>query len=127
MVHRNVSLANEIRMEVESGIKAVSQQAVTFKESGKTIEVLYQEEEVIKERFKKGSPFVGAFLGLSLGIALLSLSVRRLRDEYKPDQGKCYSCGRCFEYCPVHNKEKVNSPQSAVGKKANNNQTIITQ
>ena len=120
MVHRNVRLANEIRMEVESGITAVSQQAVTFKESGKTIEVLYQEEGIIKERFKKGSPYVGVFLGLSFGIALLSLSVRRLRDEYKPDQGKCYSCGRCFEYCPLHNKEKGNSLQLVVGKKANN-------
>ncbi|HUS87109.1 MAG TPA: 4Fe-4S binding protein [Bacteroidales bacterium] len=103
MINRNVRLANEVRMETVAGIKAVSQQAVTFKESGKTVEVLYQEEEVIKERYRKGSPIAGAFLGLSLGIALLSLSAGRLRDEYKPDQGKCYSCGRCFEYCPLHN------------------------
>ena len=105
MVHRNVRLASEIRLERESGIAAVSQQAVTFKESGKTVEVLYQEEEVIKERFRKGTPLVGGFLGLSLGIALLALSTRRLREEYKPDQGKCYSCGRCFEYCPLHNNK----------------------
>lgn len=102
MVHRNVRLANELRNERVTGEKAVSQQAVTFKESGKTLEVLFGEEEKIKERFSKGAPYTGGFLGLAFGIALLSLSVRRRRDEYKPDQGKCYSCGRCFEYCPIH-------------------------
>ncbi|UCG28465.1 MAG: 4Fe-4S binding protein [Bacteroidales bacterium] len=102
LVHRDVRLAREIRLEYEAGIKATSQQAVTFKESGQTVDDLYNREEYIIGRFKKGSPWAGAFLGLSFGIALLSYSIRRERDEYKPHQGKCYSCGRCFEYCPVH-------------------------
>jgi ferredoxin len=102
MVHRNVRLANELRVEELTGKRANSQQAVTFKESGKTRNELFDEEAAIKARFRRGAPIAGGFLGLSLGIALLSLSVRRSRDEYKPDQGKCYSCGRCFEYCPIH-------------------------
>lgn len=105
MVHRDVRLANEIRLEQEAGIPATTQQAVTFKESGKTIADLYAKEQHIISRYRKGSPWVGAFLGLSVGIGLLSHSIRRERDEYKPHQGKCYSCGRCFEYCPVHLEE----------------------
>lgn len=101
-VHRNVRLAGEIRMESLYGTPAKSQQAVTFKESGKTISELYNEETRIRDLFRKGAPYVGGFLGLSLGIALVSLSVRRRRTEYLPDRGKCYSCGRCFEYCPIH-------------------------
>jgi len=102
MVHRDVRLAKEIRLEIESGIKVTTQQAVTFKESGQTVPDLYSKEQYIIERYRKGSPWVGAFLGLSFGIGLLAHSFRRERDEYKPHQGKCYSCGQCFEYCPVH-------------------------
>jgi NosR/NirI family nitrous oxide reductase transcriptional regulator len=102
MVHRDVRLAKEIRLEQEAGIQATTQQAVTFKESGQTIADLYAKERYIISRYRKGSPWVGAFLGLSIGIGLLSHSIRRERDEYKPLQGMCFSCGRCFEYCPVH-------------------------
>ncbi len=102
LVHRDVRLAKEIRLEQEAGIQATTQQAVTFKESGETIVDLYAKEQHIINRYRKGSPWVGAFLGLSIGIGLLANSIRRERDEFKPHQGKCYSCGRCFEYCPVH-------------------------
>ena len=106
-VHRDVRLAREIRKELESGIAATSQRSITFKESGETINDLYAREEYILSRYRKGSPWTGAFLGLSLGIALFSLTIRRERDEYLPHRGKCYSCARCFEYCPVH-YEKIN-------------------
>lgn len=101
-VHRDVRLAREIRLENESGVRATSQHAVSFKESDETLTELYDREHYIIGRYRNGAPWLGAFLGLSLGIGLLSLSIRRERDEYVPHQGKCYSCGRCFEYCPIH-------------------------
>ena len=100
-----VRLAREIRMENETGIESVSKPVVAFKESGKTELELFAEEGVIISRFKKASPWTGLFLGISLGIGMFSLSIRRRRSEYKPDQGKCYSCGRCFKFCPI----KVNT------------------
>jgi len=106
MVHQDVRLANELRREEVSGIPASSQQAITFRESGETLSELYRKEEFVKGRYDKGAPWTGAFLGLSLGIGLLSLSIRKERDEFIPDRAKCYSCGRCFEYCPVH-KDKI--------------------
>jgi NosR/NirI family nitrous oxide reductase transcriptional regulator len=102
MVNQKVRLAKELRLEKENEIKAISIDAVTFKESGSTLEQLFLEEQQILERFRKGTPWAGGFLGLSLGLALLLTTINRKRDEYKPDQGKCYSCGRCFEYCPIH-------------------------
>jgi len=107
-VNKTVRLAKEIRMETELNIPAISQQAIIFKESGKTIKELYEGEEYIVKRFKKASGWLGSFFGISLGIALLSLSARRERQEYKPHKGKCYSCGRCFEYCPVPNEKNNN-------------------
>jgi len=107
LVNQKVRLAKELRLERDNGIKAISLDAVTFKESGSTLEQLFLEEQQIIERFRKGTPWAGGFLGLSLGIALLLTAINRKNDEYKPNQGKCYSCGRCFEYCPIH-LEKIN-------------------
>jgi polyferredoxin len=100
-VNSKVRLAREIRLEKESGIESISKPVVAFKESGKTEAELFAEEEMIIMRFRKASPWAGVFLGISIGIGLLSLTIRSLRTEYKPDQGKCFSCGRCFKYCPI--------------------------
>ena len=106
-VNSDVRLANEIRAEKETGVEAISKAAIAYKESGKTEEILFTEELSIRNRFRKASPWAGMFLGLSLGISLVSLSTRRIRTEYKPHQGKCVSCGRCFRYCPVEVKKIV--------------------
>jgi ferredoxin len=100
-VNNDVRLAKEIRLEKDSGVEAISTAAVAFKESGTSEEQLFAQELVIMNKFRRASPWAGLFLGLSLGISLVSLSTRRIRTEYKPHQGKCVSCGRCFKYCPV--------------------------
>ncbi len=103
-VNSNVRLAREIRLEKNKGVPAVSKAAAAFKESGKTEEQLFTEELSILERFRKGTPWVGLFLGLSMGTGLFSLTIRKTRTEYKPHRGKCFSCGKCFEYCPIEPK-----------------------
>jgi ferredoxin len=100
-VNSKVMLAKDIRMEKEKNIPAVSKAAAAFYSSGKTEEELYLEESTIKGRFAKGAPWVGLFLGASLGTGLFAGTVRRRRDGYMPDRGRCYSCGKCFKYCPV--------------------------
>jgi ferredoxin len=104
-INNTVRLAREIRLENETGIESLSKPVIAFKESGKTEVELFEEEGVIISRFNKASPWAGLFLGISLGIGMLSLSLRSKRTEYKPHQGKCYSCGHCFKYCPI----KVNT------------------
>lgn len=99
-----VRLAREIRTEKETGLESVSKAVIAFKESGKTETELFTEEEAIIRQFRKASPWAGIFLGISLGIGMVSLTIRSRRTEYKPDQGKCYSCGRCFKFCPIKAK-----------------------
>jgi ferredoxin len=96
-----VRLAREIRSEKKTGIETTLKDVVAFKESGKTESELFKDEEVITNRFINGSPWAGAFLGISFGLGMISLTIRSKRSEYKPHQGKCYSCGRCFKYCPI--------------------------
>jgi NosR/NirI family transcriptional regulator, nitrous oxide reductase regulator len=100
-INKTVRLSREIRFEKESGIESTTKTVLAFKEAGQTDEELFAEEEFIIDRFRKASPWAGIFLGIALGIGMVSLSVRTRRNEYKPDQGKCYSCGRCFAYCPI--------------------------
>jgi len=101
VVNDNVKLAREIRLEKNEGIKAVSKNAVAFYESGKTEDELFAEEQKITGRFRKGAPWVGLFLGLSLGIGLFRLTARSVRKDYEPDRGRCYSCAKCMKFCPV--------------------------
>jgi NosR/NirI family nitrous oxide reductase transcriptional regulator len=103
-VNSTVRLANEIRYLKVNGGNQISVALKAFAESGKTEEQLFAEEMVIKERLRKGALWVGIFLGLSLGIGLFSQTMRKPRTEYKPHQGRCFSCGKCFEYCPVVKK-----------------------
>lgn len=105
-ISQEVRLAREIRLEKESGIEAVSKDAVAFKEAGKTEDELFAGELAVIYRFRKASPWAGGFLGLSLGIGLVALTIRTSRTGYIPHRGKCYSCGRCFKYCPVQVSRK---------------------
>lgn len=104
-INNDVRVAREIRLEKETGLEAISKAAIAFKEAGKTENELFAEETAIIAGYRKASPWAGAFLGLSLGISLISLTTRRNRIGYKPHQGKCYSCGRCFKYCPIEVKK----------------------
>jgi NosR/NirI family transcriptional regulator, nitrous oxide reductase regulator len=100
-VNPKVSLAREMRAEATTGVAAITKEALTFKESGGSLETLYAGEAAITEKFRKGARWVGLFFGASLGIALFASTRREERTGYIPDRGKCLSCARCFEFCPV--------------------------
>jgi ferredoxin len=102
-----VSLAREMRSEELTGVPAITKEAVTFKESGKNLEELYLNEATVTERFRKGSRWVGLFFGASLGLALFISTRREERTGYVPDRGKCVSCARCFESCPVTKDNEI--------------------
>ena len=53
-----------------------------------------------RRRFRSGGWLLGAFLGLIFGIKLFQLNLFRRVAEYQPDREACFSCGRCFSYCP---------------------------
>jgi ferredoxin len=73
----------------------------TFLASGKTMETLVAEADVIRGKFYTGSMIAGGFLGLVIGMTLLNTVVFRKRQDYVPHKGNCLSCGRCMDYCPV--------------------------
>ena len=52
-------------------------------------------------RLMTGSVVCGGFVGLVIGLKLIRESIRFRREQYEANKGSCFSCGRCFEYCPV--------------------------
>jgi NosR/NirI family transcriptional regulator, nitrous oxide reductase regulator len=78
----------------------------TFLSSGKTKEKLIEEASVIREKFLWGSMAIGGFLGLVIGMTLLNQVIFRRNEDYQPNRGDCYSCGRCMDYCPVVKKKE---------------------
>ncbi len=54
----------------------------------------------MRRRFDLGCLLFGGWIGLVIGVKLITLSVRPSRTDYEPDRGACFACARCFSACP---------------------------
>ncbi len=54
----------------------------------------------LRRRFWLACVLFGGWVGLVLGLKLVSLSLRTLRTDFEPDRGACFACARCFRSCP---------------------------
>lgn len=54
----------------------------------------------MRKRFGLACTLFGGWVGLVLGVKLLSLSVHVRRTDFEPDRGACFACARCFRSCP---------------------------
>jgi ferredoxin len=98
--HVTVSLAEDIMAGKPGHPSDLTDPITAFRASGEPIAELYAEAGQIQRRFRTGGWFLGGFIGLFLGLKLISLSTRRRQLEYDIDTGNCLSCARCFAYCP---------------------------
>lgn len=96
-----VRLAEQVRREDTGETETTSDASDAFRNTGQPASELYQAAVVRREQFGTQGGWLGAWVGLVLGVKLLHLSLRRRRTEYEPERSGCVSCGRCFWYCPV--------------------------
>ncbi|MDF1546190.1 MAG: 4Fe-4S binding protein [Bacteroidales bacterium] len=102
MVNADVRLANEIlTTDLQDKTIEFSEEIKAFKSSGKTADEIYAKANEILDDFYIGGWILGGFIGLVFGITLASVSIFRYREDYKTNKGECFSCARCFDYCPV--------------------------
>jgi polyferredoxin len=99
-LHWTVRLADQIRLEEDNPAMEQTDHSKAFRKTGLSNESLYQDADAVYQRIKIGSWLFGAWVGLVVGLKLLSLSVPRRYTEYEADRGLCVACARCFEYCP---------------------------
>jgi NosR/NirI family nitrous oxide reductase transcriptional regulator len=100
-LHPTVQLAERIAGEELGRYEGTNIESEAFRASDTPNDELYAEAMELKGGFGVGGIWLGAFIGLVIGGKLISFSILRRRDGYEPDRGTCYSCGRCFKYCPV--------------------------
>ncbi|MDF7799892.1 4Fe-4S binding protein [Pontiellaceae bacterium B1224] len=100
-MHPTVRLAERVAGEELGRYEGTNIESEAFRGSDQPVADLYAEAVELKAGFAQGSRWFGAFIGLVIGCKLISVSILRKRDGYEPDRGTCYSCGRCFKYCPV--------------------------
>jgi len=106
--HPSVSLAEEIQLENRGKRTETTLETRTFRASGKPSEELFEEAKEIQKRFRMGGWFLGGFLGFIFSIKLIKLSIRKKQPEYAADTGTCFSCARCFAFCPFE-QERIAS------------------
>ncbi|MBN1290630.1 MAG: 4Fe-4S binding protein [Candidatus Latescibacteria bacterium] len=99
--HFTVSLAAKIQSENSGITTGTTEETDAFRASGKTVEELFREASVIRQKFRTGGWIFGGFLGLIICLKLINLTVIRRHDDYTADSGTCFSCARCFSYCPI--------------------------
>ena len=100
-LHPKVCLAERVAGEELGRYTDTNIESEAFRSSDQPMAELYAEAVELKAGFGRGGRWFGAFIGLVIGCKLIAVSVLRKRDGYEPDRGACYSCGRCFKFCPV--------------------------
>jgi len=97
-----VSLAEQFVRAQGTALKfgALSPDELALERARQTPQEILTEAGRIRERFVAAATIFGMWVGLVIGVKLISLSLRRKRTDYEPDRGDCFACARCFEYCP---------------------------
>jgi NosR/NirI family transcriptional regulator, nitrous oxide reductase regulator len=119
-ISETVRLADRIERE-ESGLTGKpadeTEETNAFRATAKPSSDLYGESRAIRKRCRLGGWIFGGFVGLAFASRLIGLSLRRTRKDYEPDRAMCFSCGRCFTYCPREQLrlKNIDAPQPKDG------------
>jgi ferredoxin len=103
-MHPTVRLAERIYLEDTGKVEDTTDASLAFRATGKETEVLYSEALNIRADFGLGGWFFGGFVGLVIGLKLVTVSIWRQRTDYEAGRASCLACGRCFKYCPMEHE-----------------------
>lgn len=114
-LHPTVSLADQFICAQGSPprLDALTPDELALERARQTPKEILTAAATIQRRFGIGGWFFGAWIGLVIGVKLISLSVRRQRADYEPDRGACFACARCFEFCPNERVRRGAKPVAA--------------
>jgi len=101
-LHPTVSLADQLVRDEGTPPKLalLTPDDLALERARQTPKEILTEAAAIRRKFVTGGWLFGAWVGLVIGVKLVSLSIRRRRTDYEPHRGDCFACARCFEYCP---------------------------
>jgi ferredoxin len=98
--HENTRVADALARE-DAGLAQATVDTTAFRATGRSTEDLQAEVQARRDRLDAGGAWLGAFIGLVIGVKLISRSIYVRRKDYTADRGACLACGRCYRFCPV--------------------------
>ncbi|NLN94297.1 MAG: 4Fe-4S binding protein [Candidatus Hydrogenedens sp.] len=100
-IHSDIRLTERILAEERGEVEGMTIESEAFRSGNTTIPALLESAGKIQEQYKRGSAWLGAFMGLVIMVMIIRLSLVRHRVDYEANKTHCVSCARCFAYCPV--------------------------
>ena len=100
-MHKEVRLAERVHGEAAKKLTGTTVDSDAFYKTNEDPKALYDRANALRETFRTGCAWFGGLFAMVVGLKLVALSVRRTRGDYTPHSATCFSCGRCFEYCPI--------------------------
>ena len=108
-MHPTVGLSERIAKEDAKILTEGNLETDTFRTSNVTTAELHADANAVRETFKTGGAWFGAFMMLIVSLKLVGLCIVKKRDIFTPHKESCYSCGRCYPYCPVEEESELGS------------------
>jgi len=99
-IAKQEAAADDTTADVDVPEEEITDTLDAFRTTGPTVEKLFEQAAEKSNMLRTAGGWLGAWIGLVLGIKLIHLSIRRKRTDYQPVRANCVSCGRCFWYCP---------------------------
>jgi ferredoxin len=97
-----VALAERFLQHQQSPVDygVMTPEALSLQRAERDPKGLLEAATAMRQRFGLACTLFGGWVGLVLGVKLLSLSVHVRRTDFEPDRGACFACARCFRSCP---------------------------
>jgi polyferredoxin len=105
--HPVVKLAERVKVEETHAFQNKSLETEAFRASNVPVNELYKDAMKISRRCRIGGLIFGIFVAVVIFAKLVAWAVPYWPDRYMPNSGNCFSCGRCFEYCPVGKSPEI--------------------
>jgi polyferredoxin len=98
--HRVVNLAERIHLEETGKAEGATDASAAYRATGEPLEKLFADAREVETRYVLAGRLCGVWIGLVIGLKLISLAIRRKRQDYEADQTRCIACARCYRSCP---------------------------
>ena len=98
--HRITNLAERVNLEETGAVTGTTDASAAFRATGAPVEELFADAQKVRSRYVLAGRLCGVWVGLVVGLKLISLAVKRNRKDYEADQTRCVACARCFRACP---------------------------
>ena len=98
--HRVVNLAERVYLEDSGRVQDTTDASAAFRATSASVDELYASAQVLRHRYVLAGRLGGGWVGLVVGLKLITLAIRRRRRDYEADQTRCIACARCYLYCP---------------------------